>query len=91
MSKAGIELIREGLQSTDPKELIDQMYTYCMVAKNHMLVAYHRGKDILKNRNPTEEDMKFVREHFNKAADAIMDAKTMFEPDCMLDLLDCED
>ena len=43
-----VALIKEGLQSTDPKELIDLMYTYCIAANNHMLEALHCGNDILK-------------------------------------------
>lgn len=91
MNKADIELIRDGLEAGDPEELRHLMIMYCIDAIRHMSKAYRRGKDMLNSRNPTEEDMKFVRENFNKAADALLDAMTMFKPDCMLDLLNCED
>ena len=91
MSKAQMDLIRQGLEAGDPKELVDQLYSYCIAASTQILTAYHIGKDMLERRKPTEKEMEYIRDTCKKASENMLDAAEMFEPDCMLDLLDCED
>lgn len=91
MNKADIELIREGLQATDPTELVDLVYNYCEDAKHNMDVASEMARMMLIHKTPDEEKLKKIRAKFKKASESMLDAAEIFEPGCMLDLLNCED
>lgn len=91
MSKAQIELIKQGLKAGDPEELVSLLYKYYSKAQRRMDAAYNKGEALLRSEEPKEVQFDRVKKYFEKAADELLNAAMMFDLDCMIDLLNCED
>lgn len=91
MSKEALEQVRQGLKAGDPTEIMDLLADYVNDAQMNILNAYALGMMILTQEEPDEESFDKAKELFDEAAETLQDAGYIFNLDCLIDLLNCED
>lgn len=91
MSKAQMDLIRQGLEAGDPTEVMDQLADYVNDAQKNILDAYALGMMILTQEEPDEDSFDKAKKLFDEAAENLQKAGYIFNLDCLIDILNCED
>ena len=86
-----IEQVRQGLKAGDPKEILELMDRYCNDALTYINLARVKGGMLLSSKEPEEADFDQVKKLFDDAAEILQDAGYIFNLNCLIDLLNCED
>ncbi len=86
-----IEQVRQGLKAGDPKEILELMDRYCNDALTYINLARVKGGMLLSSEEPKEADFDQVKKLFDDAAEILQDAGYIFNLNCLIDLLNCED
>ena len=91
MTEWTIKQVREGLKAGDPTEVMDLLANYVNDAQKNILDAYALGMMILTQEEPDEDSFDKAKKLFDEAAENLQNAGYIFNLDCLIDLLNCED
>ncbi len=91
MTESAIEQVRQGLKAGDPTEIMDLLADYVNDAQKNILDAYALGMMILTQEEPDEDSFDKAKKLFDEAAECLLDAGFIFNLNCLIDLLNCED
>ena len=91
MSKEQLELVKQGLIAGDPNEIMELLSEYIQDASENIISAYGTGITLLSGKDLEERNFENVKKRFEDASENLLDAAYIFNLDCLIDLLNCED
>lgn len=91
MSKEQLELVKQGLIAGDPNEIMELLSEYIQDAFENIISAYGTGITLLSGKDLEERNFENVKKRFEDASENLLDAASIFNLYCLIDLLNCED